>query len=404
MSNFVLKGGRLIDGLGSIIEDSVVQVRDEHIIAVGTASELEIPADAEVIDVKGKVVMPGLIDAHVHIIGGKAANPVMVSLTPPEVLVGRALNDMKKLIDAGFTSVRDCGSHVAVHVRSLIAEGEYDGPQLKTSYKMLSQTGGHGDLHMLPQSFNSYGRLCDGVAECRKAAREMFREGADFIKICSSGGVLSEKDDPRSPQFTVEEIEAIVYEAQAFGSYVASHAQSTIGIKNALKAGVKTIEHGILLDDEAIELMLKQDAILVPTLAITHLIVTEGQHYGIPPFGLKKAQAYHDIHKENIVKAYKAGVKIAAGSDLMGCKPVEHGKNGLELALMVDEIGMSPMEAIMAATRFSAEAMAMEDVGVLAPGKKADLLVVDGDPSKDIHVLLDSSHIEKVFVDGKSLK
>ncbi|WP_019421120.1 metal-dependent hydrolase family protein [Paenibacillus sp. OSY-SE] len=270
--------------------------------------------------------------------------------------------------------------------------------------KMLSQTGGHGDLHMLPAQFNTYGRLCDGAQECRKAAREMFREGADFIKICSSGGVLSEKDDPRSPQFTIEEMEAIVYEAQSFGSYVASHAQSTIGIKNALKAGVKTIEHGTLLDDEAIEMMLNQDAILVPTLAISHLIVTEGHRYGIPAFGLKKAQQYYEVHKENIAKAYQAGVKIAMGSDLMGCKPVEHGKNGMELGLLVDEIGMSPMETIMAATRVSTEAMAMEDAGVIAQGKKADLLVIEGDPTKDIHVLLNPCNIEMVYVGGKQLK
>lgn len=281
MSHVFFKGGTLIDGNGGVMEDSGVLIHDDEIAQIGKASEANLPPDTLVQEIGGKVIMPGLIDAHVHLVGVRTPNPISASFTPPELLVGRALNDTKKLIEAGFTSVRDVGSHVALHVRNLIAEGEYEGPRIKASYKLLSQTGGHGDLHMLPPEFNSYGYICDGVAECRKAARTMFREGADFIKVCASGGVLSERDDPRSPQFTLEELEAIVYEAGAVGSYVAA--------------------------------MLDRDVILVPTMTITSLLVAHGSRMGLPESTLRKAQLLKQVHTQNLQKAYRAGVKIATG-------------------------------------------------------------------------------------------
>lgn len=402
--NVFLKGGKLIDGNGGIVENSGVLIQDDKIVMVGKANSIEYPSDTEVVDVQGQTVMPGLIDAHVHLVGVKNLNLAASAFEPKEVQMGRALNDLKKLTDCGFTSVRDVGSPIAVHIKQLIKEGEYKGPNIRTSNKVLSQTGGHGDFHMLPiQLVNgNIGRLCDGVDEVRKAAREQFREGADFIKICSSGGVLSEKDDPRSPQFTIDEISAIVYEAEAVGSYVASHAQSTLGIKNALKAGVKTIEHGILIDDEGIEMMLKYDAILVPTLSIVKRIVEVGHQYGVPEFGLRKAKHYYDLHIENMKKAFQAGVKIALGTDFCGCDPVEHGENGLELELLVNDIGFSPMEAIIAGTKVAAESMALGDlVGTITVGKQADILVVDGDPLKNISVLTNTDNIKKVYVAGK---
>lgn len=404
MSKKVLFGGLLITGDGELIENSYIVIDGEKICAVGVGSKDNLPTDAEFIDVTGKTVMPGLIDAHLHIIGGKSLNLAQMALEPRELQMGRALKDLDKLIDAGFTAVRDVGSPIAVHIRQLIQEGVYTGPRIKTSNLMLSQTAGHGDMHMLPQSFNLF-RVCDGADECRKAAREQFRAGADFIKISSSGGVLSEKDDPRSPQFTIEEIEAIVYEAEAVGSYVASHAQSTIGIKNALKAGVKTIEHGILIDQEGIDMMLERDAILVPTLSIVKRIVEQGHLYGVPDFGLRKAKAYYEIHKENMCKAYEAGVKIAAATDFLGCPPVEHGGNAEELQIFVDELGFSPMEAIVSGTQHAADALAIGDkVGSIKEGKLADLIVVNGNPIEDINVLVKTENIEKVFVGGELLK
>ncbi|KIL48230.1 metal-dependent hydrolase family protein [Jeotgalibacillus soli] len=405
MSNLIfLTGGFIINGKGDVLENGGVLIEDDKIVSVGEADSIQVPQNAEVIDVTGKTIMPGLIDAHMHFFGHKNLNLAMAAFEPREMLMGRALKDLDKLLNAGFTAVRDVGSPVAVYMRQLVNEGIYNGPRISTSHLMLSQTAGHGDFHMLPPEMNIF-RICDGVDECRKAAREQFRAGADFIKISSSGGVLSEKDDPRSPQFTVEEISAIVYEAEAVGSYVASHAQSTQGIKNALKAGVKTIEHGILIDDEGIEMMLKQDAYLVPTFSIVKRIVNEGHKFGVPEFGLKKARMYYEIHKENVQRAYKAGVKIAGATDFVGCDPVDHGGNAEELDIFVNEIGLTPMEAIVASTQTAAEAMFMADkIGSLEAGKYADVIVVDGNPLENIKLLLDTNNIKQVFVGGKLVK
>ncbi|WP_168188863.1 metal-dependent hydrolase family protein [Thermoflavimicrobium daqui] len=399
-----LKGGNLIDGNGFILKSAGIIIDGERISQVGPLSELTIPKDVEVIDTSEYTLMPGLIDAHMHLFGVTSLNLAVAFLEPNEVLLGRALTDLPKLINAGFTSVRDVGSPVTIYIKQLIQEGLYQGPRIKTAYKMLTQTAGHGDLHMLPLEFNK-NRVCDGVDDCRKAAREQFRSGADFIKICSTGGVLSEKDDPRFSQFTIDEIKAIVYEAEAVGSFVASHAQGTQGIKNALIAGVKTIEHGIFIDDEGIELMLKRDAILVPTLSIVHRLITEGKNHGVPEFGLRKSKKVYEIHQINMRKAYEAGVQMAIGSDFVGCSPVPHGENALELDLFVNDLGFSPMEAIVASTKTAAKAMDMEDeIGTIEVGKYADILVVSGNPAENIKVLLDTNNIKKVFVGGKLLK
>ncbi|WP_163970334.1 metal-dependent hydrolase family protein [Oceanobacillus halotolerans] len=406
MGNSVfLKGATLIDGNGGeVVQNAGILVEGEKIVAIGEANSVKVPETAEVVDLQGKTVMPGLIDAHVHIMGGKSLNLAASALEPTEVQMGRALNDMPKLINAGFTTVRDVGSILAVHIKTLMEEGQYKGPNIQTSNQVLSQTAGHGDMHMLPPEFNT-SRICDGVPDCMKAAREQFRAGADLIKICSTGGVLSEKDDPRWPQFTVDEIKAIVHEAEAVGSYVASHAQGAEGIKNALVAGVKTIEHGIYIDDEGIDLMVKQSAYLVPTLSIVKRIVERGHLHGVPEFGIRKAKRVYETHKEHMVKAYKAGVQIALGTDFAGCDPVDHGENGLELELLVKDVGMSASEAIQAGTKTAAETLGIEDtLGTIEAGKQADLLVVEGNPLEDVTTLVNTDNIKQVYVKGELLK
>ncbi|WP_128100732.1 amidohydrolase family protein [Paenibacillus sp. DCT19] len=398
-------GALLIDGQGGEpVADSVVLVDNGKIKEAGAKATVQIPEEAQIVDVTGKVIMPGLIDAHVHVHGAKNLNMAAVALEPNELQMGRALQDLPKLINAGFTTVRDVGSHVAVYIRDLVKEGVVKGPRIKTSRHMLSQTGGHADIHMIPTELNIF-TTCDGVPEVIKAARTQFREGADFIKVCSTGGVLSEKDDPRWSQFRLDELKAIVYEAEAVQSYVASHAQGTQGIKNALLAGVRTIEHGIYIDEEGIGMMLDQKAILVPTLAIVHRIIQEGHKYGVPEFGIRKAERVYQEHIENMIIAHKAGVTIAAGTDFCSCAPVEHGGNALEMRLLVDDVGFTPMQAIVAATRDAAKAMQMEEeIGTLEAGKSADLLVLNVNPLTDISLLANTAHIEQVYLSGERLK
>lgn len=257
-----LKGGTLIDGNGGdVVKNSGVLIKEGEIIEVGEVETMTIPPNVVIQDVSGKVIMPGLIDSHVHLSGSRESG-VSQTFEPEPVQMGRVLNDLPKLINAGFTSVRDVGSSYGVHLKTLMGEGEYKGPRIRTANSLLSQTGGHGDKHMLPPEFSE--GVCDGVADCRKAARNQFRQGADLIKIASTGEALSEKDDPRSSQFTMDEIKAIVVEANAVGTFVAAHAEGAYGMNNAIKAGVETIEHDIYINDEGIEMMLKKSLILPP--------------------------------------------------------------------------------------------------------------------------------------------
>ncbi|MBB6023216.1 imidazolonepropionase-like amidohydrolase [Paenibacillus sp. JGP012] len=400
-----LTGATLIDGSGGEpLENSGVFIEGKKITYAGPASNFVVPEGTEVIELHGKTIMPGMIDAHVHIHGPKSLNMAQVALEPSEMQMGRALQDLPKLIQAGFTTVRDVGSHVAVYIRDLMKEGIVKGPRIKTSRHMLSQTGGHADIHMLPSEMNIF-TTCDGVDECIKTARTQFREGADFLKVCSTGGVLSEKDDPRWSQFRLDELKAIVYEAESVQSYVAAHAQGTQGIINALMAGVKTIEHGIYIDERGIELMLQQKAVLVPTLSIVHRIIQEGHKFGVPEFGIRKAQLVYQEHIEHMITAHKAGVVIASGTDFCSCAPVEHGGNALELELLVNDVGFTPMEAIVAATRSAAAAMQMsEQIGTIEAGKLADIIVLGVNPLSDIRLLQTNSNIEQVYLEGERLK
>ncbi|MBN2395866.1 MAG: amidohydrolase family protein [Candidatus Atribacteria bacterium] len=403
--NLVLKG-KIIDGTGrEPITNGVIVIKDNKIEEIGPVTKIEIPKDAEVIELKeANTIIPGLIDAHLHLMGSTGLNSVFWTLEDNIIKAMRVTTGLKPLIEAGFTTVRDAGG-LGVYLNRVIKEGLLKpAPRIFSANKVLSQTAGHGDVHSLPLDFvknYGFGRICDGADECRKAAREQFREGADFIKICSTGGVLSERDKSEWSQFTIEEISAIVEEARRVDSYVASHAQGAEGINNALKAGVKTIEHGIYMDDEGIELMLEKNAVVIPTFSIVERLVTKGREFNVPEYGIIKSKIAHEAHLETIRKARKAGVKIALGTDFLNVPLIPFGENSLELEIFVNRIGFSPMEAIVAGTKISAEALQMSDkIGTLEKGKLADLIVVNGDPSKNISCLRNVSNILIVIKDG----
>ena len=290
-------------------------------------------------------------------------------------------------------------------MKRVVEEGEIKGPRILAAGKLLSQTGGHGDFHSLPLDWAKEGdftKLCDGVSECIKAVREQFREGADFIKICTTGGVMSQGDLPTSSQFNLDEIKAMVEEAKSVGSYVAAHAEGTQGIKNALIAGVRTIEHGDLIDDEGIDMIAEKGAFLIPTLSIKEQISSKGEKYGVPEWGIKKLKMLQELHGDYIKKAKAKGVKIAVGTDFSSKPLFPLGENAMELELLVKQEGFTPLEAIVAATKTSAEAIMMDDkIGTIEVGKLADVIVVEGNPVEDITVLRKAENIKVVIKNGK---
>ncbi|WP_041083647.1 metal-dependent hydrolase family protein [Thermotoga profunda] len=418
MSNLIaLTNAKILDGTGEKPFDGTVLIQGKSIQEVGPKGSVNIPKDAEVFDLSGKYLLPGLIDAHLHLTGFRSGDTVKESLLVPyEVLVARVVKDLEALLKAGFTTIGDAGGAIAVGIKKAVEEGTILGPRISAAGYTLSQTFGHGDEHYLPIDYvdpreskfkTSLGSLiCDGVEECQKAARYALRCGADFIKVSATGGVLSERDRPEYTQFTIEELRAIVQEAQHAKRFVHAHAQGTEGIKNALLAGVKVIAHAIFIDEECCRLAKEKDAIVVPTLSIVEHIMVYGQAIGIPEWGLKKCEQVYEAHVENIKLAYKHGVKLATGTDFLGgAKAFKHGDNALEMILLVEKVGMTPIEAIVAATKNAAEAVGLSNItGTIEPGKLADLIVVKEDPLENIRVLADKNNIMMIFKEGVLIK
>jgi imidazolonepropionase-like amidohydrolase len=398
----VIDCGALVDGRADDpIRDARIVVEDSRVAAVGDRESVPGLDDADHVSYPDATVIPGLIDAHLHLTGGRSMNPMDWVTASTELGAARATADLRDLVAAGFTSVRDVGSETGVALRDAVAGGDIPGPRVYTSGRSISQTAGHGDAHMLPYDWAQdagLSVLADGPAECRKEARKRIREGVDCLKIMTTGGVLSEKDAPDQSQFTDDEIAAMVEEAHRVNIPVASHAQGAPGIKAALRNGVDTIEHGFHMDDECIDLFRDTDATFVPTLAIMHRIVTRGDDHGVPEWGLRKAREASDAHYDAVERAYDAGIPIALGTDFIGPDLVPHGENALEAELLVEEVGLSEMDAIKAGTSVAARTVPDDDVGSVEDGNRADLVVLDSDPLSDISALRD---VRDVFKDGE---
>ncbi|AIC93149.1 metal-dependent hydrolase family protein [Shouchella lehensis] len=399
----------MIDGTGNdAIEQAVVLVEKNHIKAVGTSQTIAIPSDATIIDGGGQYLLPGLIDTHVHM-ALEIKNVQESLLTPFSYRFFEAAKRLETTIQTGITSVRDAGFADA-GIKKAVEDGLVNGPRMQVSINPLTITGGHGDswnISGIDTTQPVYPGMpdgkCDGREEVRKTVREMLRAGADVVKVHATGGVSSPTDHPEFTQFSQEELEVMVEEATfRKGMKVMAHGQGAEGIKNAVRAGIHSIEHGIFIDDEALELMLEHGTYLVPTL-LAPLAVLEAAETSntMAPYAIEKSKEVIDIHKKSIEKAYKAGVKIAMGTDA-GVFP--HGINLRELGLMC-EIGMSPMEAIVASTKTAAECMGWgEKVGTIEAGKWADLIIVNGNPLADIHILENHEHITFVMKDGNTYK
>ena len=392
----VFTGGRVFDGTGAPVAEADIAIEDGLIAEVGVGLDGD-----EQVDVSGSTLLPGLFDTHVHVMFGHLDMWKHLQ-TPFSYRFYDAIKNLDATIRVGITTVRDAGG-ADLGVKRAVEEGIVRGPRLQISLTMLSQTGGHGDgwmpsgagAELFPNYPGMPSQIVDGVEEARRKIRELVRNGADVIKIATSGGVLSPTDAPDQRGFALDEIEVMCEEARAAGLFVMSHAQAAIGIKNAVRAGVRSIEHGIYIDDEALELMLAHGTYLVPTL-VAPLGVIRAAEAGvpIPPAILTKATDVVETHRDSIRRAAAAGVKIAMGTD---AGVVPHGTNLEELQLMTD-VGMSPVDVLVATTKTAAELMGLErELGTLEPGKRADLVVVSGD-ALDFSDL--SSRIERVYKDG----
>ncbi|MFB6126614.1 MAG: amidohydrolase family protein [Halolamina sp.] len=400
MVETVVDCGTLVDGRSEPLADARLLVDDGEVVAVGPQESVADPDGATYVDHGDATVTPGLIDAHLHLFGSRSMDPFEWLRESSELGAARATADLRKLVDAGFTAVRDVGSATGLALREAVADGTVPGPRVFTSGRSISQTGGHGDAHYLPYEWATDpeaggSTLADGPAECRKEARKRIRQGVDCVKIMTTGGVLSEKDAPDQSQFTDEEIRAFTQEAHRVDVPVASHAQGAPGVKAALRNGVDTIEHGFYLDEECFRLFEETGAVLVPTLAIMHRLVTEGEDHGVPEYGLEKAAEARDAHFESARRAYEAGIPIALGTDFLGPELVPHGRNALEAELFVEEVGMTEREAIEAGTRVAAETLPENDLGTLVEGARADFVAFADDPLADISALREPAAVYK---------
>jgi imidazolonepropionase-like amidohydrolase len=380
-----IRAARLIDGRGGApMLDPVIMVDSGRITAVG--SRLPIPSGTKVIDLGKSTVLPGLIDCHTHIAGGDPGDyyTSLFRRSPIDYAVAAPTFARRTLL-AGFTSVRDVGSgeFIDVALRRAIDSGLVDGPRIQAATLAVGSTGGHNDIVGFSPNikFGQFSGIADGVDEIRKLVRFEVKNGADVIKLIASAGVLSEEQSAGAPQFSQEEMNAAVQEAAQWGRKVAAHAHGAEAIKRAVRAGVASIEHGSLLDDEGIKMMKERGTYLVADIYNDDYIMAEYKRLGFPEKILDKERQIGRLQRENFRRAVRAGVKVAYGTDA-GVYP--HGWNGKQFAFMV-RYGLTPMQAIQSATTSAADLLGWSDkVGAVAPGLYADLIAVDGDPLADI--------------------
>ncbi|NNF63250.1 MAG: amidohydrolase family protein [Acidimicrobiia bacterium] len=407
MTEYRIEASVLLHGDGASLEDAVIVLDGSIVAYAGPASTAPQTPDAVRLSVP--VVMPGMWDAHCHFFGIRQPN--LEALVTESIMVRsmRVTRDAELALQAGFTSIREVGG-LGVYLARAIAEGYVEGPNVYAAGSILSTTGGHGDIHSIPEEWMSGTnriddlQLCDGVDDSRKAVRRQLRKGAKVIKVCASGGVLSKYDDPQHQQFTHEELVAIVDEAATAERVVAAHCHGKAGIMAAVRAGVKTIEHGTYLDRESATAMADSGAILVATRFAGVELLSQSPERGLPDFARQKLTETYRRGREAVGAALEAGVTIAAGTDIL-TSDEQWGHNGRELSLLV-ECGLSPERAIMAATSVGPMTVGPQAMGsgTVREGQPADVIALTADPRQQIDLLGEAHNVTHVWKGGTLVK
>lgn len=391
----MVRAGRVLDvKTGNTLQNQAIVIEGDKIVSIGPAAQAKTAPDATVIDLPNATLLPGLIDAHTHI----TFNPsfgyeTLADSIPREALTGA--HNARITLEAGITTIRNVGARgfSDVALRDAINAGDVPGPRMLVSGPALSITGGHCDNNLLPFEYHrSSEGAADGVEAVQHKTREIIKYGADLIKVCATGGVLSKGDDPNASQYTLEEMKAIVADAHRLGRKVAAHAHGAQGVSWASEAGVDSVEHGHLMNDASIATLKKNGTYLVPTLYLMDWHKEHAATAHLPEYTLKKMQMVSEAGQDNVKKAIAAGVKIGMGTD---AAVYPHGLNAHELAVYV-RLGMTPLQAIQTATINDADLLGWSDrIGTLEPGKYADLIAVDGDPLKDVTTLQNVKFVMK---------
>jgi imidazolonepropionase-like amidohydrolase len=397
----VIHAGHVLDvKTGKLLSDQTIIIEDGKIVSVGASAEAKAPADAVLIELPNATILPGLIDAHTHLtMDPKFGYEELGVSIPREALTGA--KNARVTLQAGFTTVRNVGAagYTDVALRDAINAGDVPGPRMLVSGPPLSITGGHCDNNYLPFEYHATSDgVADGIAAVQQKVRQNIKYGADLIKVCATGGVLSKGDDPQASQYTLEEMKAIVADAHRLGRKVAAHAHGAQGILWASQAGVDSIEHGSYIDDAGIAEMKKNGTYLVPTLYLADWFMENAERNHVPDFLLGKAKAVMPAARKNVARAFASGVKVAFGTD---AAVYPHGLNAHEFAVMV-KLGLTPLQAIQAATVNASDLLGWPGkVGSLEPGAWADIVAVDGDPLKDVTTL---EHVKFVMKGGEVVK
>ncbi len=399
-----LTADRLIDpASGRVIEGPALLIENGKVTQRGTRASLAVPAGAETIDLAGKTILPGFIDMHTHLLGSATKGRGYQGLQfSKERRVVWGVMHAERTLMAGFTTVRNVGTrgYGSLALRDAINAGEVQGPRMFVAGPPVGIIGGHcSDNNLLPPDYEDYGHaVATGPDEMRARVRQNIKYGVDLIKTCSTGGVLSKGTKLGSTQGTIDELTAIADEAHARGLRVAAHAHGAEGVKNAIRAGIDTIEHASYIDDEGIRMAKRAGTYLSMDIYNTEFTLASGEKYGVLPESLEKERQVGQIQRDNFRKAVEAGVKVVFGSD-SGVYP--HGDNAKQFSRMV-QFGMTPMQALNAATALAAEALGKEgELGCIEAGCAADIVAVEGDPLADISVL---ENIEFVMKAGEVFK